>query len=224
MSLPRLLLPSRALCCAAALAACASAHAGRPLTVDDADVDPAGSAHVDSWFARQSGRQSTWNLAAAYVLVPTLEISGQAARNTTASLTSTALQMKWSMTPAQKDGCQLATTLGVGRTQHSPDESTVNTIMSCNDTNGAMHFNVGRIRPDGGPSATTWGVSIEIPDGRYTGYAEAFGQRGTSAQETTTYQLGLRAVLSPRWQVDGTWGRVRETRENLYSVGVAYRF
>ena len=96
--------------------------------------------------------------------------------------------------------------------------------MSCNDTNGAMHFNVGRIRPDGGPSATTWGVSIEIPDGRYTGYAEAFGQRGTYTQETTTYQLGLRAVLSPRWQVDGTWGRVRETRENLYSVGVAYRF
>jgi len=65
-------------------------------------------------------------------------------------------------------------------------------------------------------------VAIEIPDGRYTGHIEAFGQRGTS--ETTTYQLGLRAALTQHWQIDGTWGRVRETRENVYSVGVVYKF
>ena len=216
-------LPSpRLLCCAAALTACAAAHAGRPLTVDDAVVDPKGSAHIESWYARQPGRQNTWTIAPAWVPIETLEISGQVARNTTTSITGTLLQLKWSMTPAQKDGCQLGLEGGISRTQHSPDQSYVNTIMSCNDTNGAMHFNVGRTRPSGGPSATTWGVAIEFPDGIYTGHVEAFGQRGDV--ETTTYQLGLRAAISRQWQIDGTLGRVRETRENVYSIGVKYAF
>ena len=136
--------PDRLRCC----------HAGRPLTVDDAVVDPKGSAHIESWYARQPARQNTWTIAPAFVPIETLEIGGQVARNTTTSITSAALQMKWSMTPAQKDGCQLGLVLGVGRTQHSPNQSYLNTIMSCNDTNGAMHFNVGRTSASGGPSAS----------------------------------------------------------------------
>lgn len=201
------------------------AYADRPRSVDTAVVAPKGSMRVETWYTRGTDRQNSLTVAPFWTPIDTLEVGGLASRNTTSDLTRTSMQLKWAMTPEQRDGCQLGSVLGVGRTlRQGPNQGYFNAIMSCNDTNGAMHFNVGRIRPDGGPSATTWGVSIEIPDGRYTGYAEAFGQRGTSAQETTTYQLGLRAVLSPRWQVDGTWGRVRETRENLYSVGVAYRF
>ena len=222
---PRPSLPRALLLAGGLLAAVASApaHADRPRSVDTAVVAPQGSARVEAWYSRSTGRQNNLTVAPFWVPLDTLEVGGIASRNTTSELTHSAVQMKWAMTPAQRDGCQLGSVLGVSRTlRQGPNQGYVNTIMSCNDTTGAMHFNLGRIRPDGGPSATTWGVSIEIPDGRYTGYAEAFGQRGTS--ETTTYQLGLRAMLSPRWQIDGTWGRVRETRENLYSVGVVYKF
>ena len=230
---PSFLLPApcRTLLIAAGLAtalAVAPAHAERPATVDTAVVAPKGSARVESWYARTPGQHNTWTLAPAYVPIDTLELGGQVARNTTTSITRTALQMKWSMTPAQRDGCQLGLVLGVGRAQHSPDQRYLNTLMSCNDTNGAMHFNVGRTHQSGGSSATTWGVSFEIPDGRYTGFAEAFGQRG--AMETTTYQLGLRAALGPQWQVDGTIGRVRPSREstapreNIYSIGIKRSF
>ena len=209
----------------------APAHAQRPQGVESAVVGPRNTAYVESWYARTPGKQDTWTIAPAWVPIDTLQIGGLVARNTTSDITNAGLQMKWSMTPAQRDGCQLGSVLGAGRAKRKGQASTdmryVNAIMSCNDTNGAMHFNVGRIRPEGAPSATTWGVSIEIPDGRYTGFAEAFGQRGTDeTHETRTYQLGLRATISPRGQVDGTVGRVQElresgnTRETVYSIGL----
>ncbi len=226
---------SRALLCAAtgvaaAVGAVAPAHAQRPLSVDTAVVGPRNSAYLESWFARAPGQQNSWTVAPAWVPIDTLQIGGLVARNTTSKRTNSALQMKWSMTPAQRDGCQLGSVLGVRRTQrHAPDVGYFNAIMSCNDTNGAMHFNLGRVRPRGGSSATTWGIAIEIPDGRYTGFAEAFGQRGE--EETRTYQLGLRATLSPQWQVDGTVGRVQTprdpangSRETVYSIGVKRSF
>ena len=217
---------------AAVMGVAAPAHAQRPQSVETAVVGPRNSAYVESWYARAPGKQDTWTIAPAWVPIDTLQIGGLVARNTTSDITSSALQLKWSMTPAQRDGCQLGSVLGVRRAQRDgPDVGYYNAIMSCNDPNGAMHLNLGRVRPSGGPSATTWGISFEVPDGSYTGFAEAFGQRGTDeTHETRTYQLGLRATLSPRWQVDGTVGRVQElresgtTRETVYSIGLKRSF
>ena len=201
----------------------APAQAERPRAVDNAVVAPKGSMRLETWASRSPSHAASAHLGLAWVPLETLELGALASRDRRQRLTTTGLQLKWSMTPAQRDGCQLATLLGLARNQgHSGHQQQQGTSMSCNDSNGAMHFNVGRSRAAQGPWATTWGVSIEFPDGSYTGFAEAFGQRGP--QERTTYQLGLRAALTPAWQIDGSWGRERESRAQTYSLGLAYRF
>ena len=204
---------------AASLLACGFANAGRPLTVDDANTDDAGSGHVESWYARQPGHANTWTVAPAFSPTDGLELGASVTRDRTAGSTSHSLQAKWRITPSQEAGCNSAVVLGASQTRgQSGTTPYLNGLLTCNSTFGATHFNLGAQRASGGPGAGTWGLAHEREWGAVTVHAEAFGQR----LGKPTFQVGARTDLSPSLQLDATLGR--NNHLNLFSVGLKQSF
>lgn len=209
----------RPLLLAGGLLACLSAHAGRPLTVDDANTDDAGTGHVEGWYARQPGRAHTWTVAPAYAPVDGLELGASVTRDRTAATTSQALQAKWRITPAQEAGCNTALVLGATQTRGQGGTTPyLNGLLSCNSTWGATHLNLGGQRPSGGPGVASWGLAHEREFGAATLHVEAFGQRLAKP----TFQVGARILLTKQLQLDATVGR--SNRETLLSVGLKQPF
>ena len=129
---------------AAGLLACGVAEAGRPMVVDDADVDDAGTGHVEAWYARQPGRAHTWTVAPAYAPIEGLEIGAGFTRDRTAASTSQSLQAKWRISPSREAGCNPAAVFGVLQVRGQPGTTPyVNGLLSCNSNWGATHFNLG---------------------------------------------------------------------------------
>ncbi len=210
--LPRLLL-------GASLLACSLAQAGRPLTVDDANTDEAGSGHVEGWYARQPGRANTWTVAPAFAPIDGLELGASVTRDRTAASTSQLLQAKWRITPSQENGCNSAAVLGASQTRgQSGNTPYLNGLLSCNSAWGSTHFNLGAQRAPGGPGIGTWGLAHEREWGPVTVHAEAFGQRLAKP----TFQVGARKDLSSSLQLDATLGR--NNHQNLFSVGLKQSF
>ena len=203
----------------ASLLACGFANAGRPLTVDDANTEDAGSGHVEAWYARQPGRAHTWTVAPAYSPIDGLELGASVTRDRTAASTSQSLQAKWRITPSQETGCNSAAVLGISQTRgESGSTPYFNGLLTCNSAWGATHFNLGAQRPSGGPGVGTWGLAHEREWGPVTVHAEAFGQRLAKP----TFQVGARKNLAPQLQLDATVGR--SNRETLVSVGLKQSF
>jgi hypothetical protein len=212
------LVPCR-LILVAALLASGAAHAGRPLTVDDANTDDAGTGHLEGWYARQPGRAHTWTVAPAYAPVHGLELGASVTRDRTAASTSQLLQAKWRISPPREQGCNDAAVIGVlqvrGQAGNTPY---VNGLLSCNSAWGATHFNLGAQHPSGGPGVATWGLAHERDVGRATLHVEAFGQRLAKP----SFQIGARTSVLPRFQLDASLGR--NNRETLFSVGLRQSF
>lgn len=207
------------LACAAGLLAGSAVHAGRPMVVDDAGVDDAGSGHVEAWYARQPGRAHTWTLSPAYAPIDGLEIDAVITRDLTAASTSQSLQAKWRISPSREQGCNHAAVLGMQQVRgQAGNMPYVNGLLSCNSAWGATHFNLGGQGPAGGPGVATWGLAHERDFGRTTLHVEAFGQRLAKP----TFQIGARTNVLPRLQVDASLGR--SNRETLLSVGLRQSF
>ena len=204
---------------AASLLACGLSHAGRPLTVDDANTDDAGSGHVEGWYARQPGKANTWTVAPAFSPIDGLELGAAVTRDRTAASTSQSLQAKWRITPSQENGCNSAAVLGASQTRgQSGTTPYFNGLLTCNSALGSTHFNLGAQRAPGGPGVGTWGLAHEREWGPVTVHAEAFGQRLAKP----TFQVGARKDLSPSLQLDATLGR--NNHQNLFSVGLKQSF
>lgn len=88
------------------------AHAGRPLAVDDANVNDKGAGHVEVWVARDSDKINTWNLAPAFAPIEGVEIGVSYAKARKTGTSEQAIQAKWRITPSQENGCNVASTLG----------------------------------------------------------------------------------------------------------------
>lgn len=203
----------------ASLLACGFANAGRPLTVDDANTDDAGSGHVEAWYARQPGKANTWTVAPAYSPMDGLELGASVTRDRTAASTSQSLQAKWRITPSQESGCNSAAVLGASQTRgQSGSTPYFNGLLTCNSALGSTHFNLGAQRAPGGPGVGTWGLAHEREWGPVTVHAEAFGQRLAKP----TFQVGARKDLSSQLQLDATVGR--SNHQNLFSVGLKQSF
>lgn len=198
----------------------ASAWAGRPSTVDDANTNEPGRGHVELWFAGDNARARAWNIAPAFAPIENLELSALVTRDTSNSLTSYAGQVKWVITPAQKSGCNVGMVLGVSKTRTISGETPyANALVTCNGSWDAAHVNVGANRPTGGGSTYgAWGVALEREFGAVTAHVEAFGERGSKA----AVQIGARTEIAPKLQLDGTIG-ARGGR-TLYSAGVKLQF
>lgn len=189
------------------------------MAVDDADVDDAGSGHVEAWYARQPGRAHTWTIAPAYAPIEGLEIGAAITRDRTAASTSQSLQAKWRISPSREEGCNSAAVFGVLQVRgQSGTTPYVNGLLSCHSAWGATHLNLGGQRQSGGPGVATWGLAHERELGRATLHVEAFGQRLAKP----VFQIGARTDVLPRLQLDASLGR--SNRETLLSLGLRQSF
>lgn len=194
-------------------------HAGRPLNVDDANVNDAGAGHVEIWYARQPGGANVWNTAPAYAPVPGLELSATVARDRTEGLTTTSLQGKLQLSQPEKHGCHQAVVLGMAHPKGQRGATPYATgIDTCEVGPGAVHLNLGVNRAPGGPALPAAGVAWEQAFGSVTGNVEWLVQR--SAKPTVA--LGLRTELMRDVQLDGSIGR--SGRDSLFSVGMKLQF
>lgn len=200
---------------------CAGAcEAGRPLTVDDANVNDAGSGHVELWSAREPGRVHTWTVAPAYGLTDNIELGAAVSRNRTEKTYISSLQAKIRWTESQPEGCNFASTFAHSHVHAGGGEAPSATgIMTCNQGVHAFHANLGLQRlPHSSRSLATWGFAVERDFGNWTGHAEAFGQR----RSKPAFQLGARTDLLKNLQIDTTIGR--HDRSTLFSVGAKVSF
>jgi hypothetical protein len=193
--------------------------AGRPLTVDDANVNDVGTGHVETWFAHQPGDVDTWTVAPAYGLMDGVEIGASWASDTTNHVTTGTLQAKFRLTPARQGGCNTGAVLGIAQANDGTDGAPyVNGLLTCNRSASAVHFNLGAIRPAGTQTLGTWGVAIERELGALTAHAEYFGQE----QAKPTVQLGARREVLRNIAVDATLGQTGD--DTLYSLGIKFIF
>ncbi len=196
-----------------------AALAGRPLSVDDADVNDVGHGHVETWFARTAGPNRSFVVAPAYAPIEGLELAAALTRDTTSSLTSTAVQAKWRITLVQEAGCNVGASASVSKTNgESGNTPAVTGLLTCNVPIGAVHLNLGAVRYPGESTTATWGLALVHEFGPVTAHLETFGQQ----HDKTTVQIGARYALVKNIQIDGTVGR--SDGQNLVSFGLKYQF
>jgi hypothetical protein len=203
------------------LLAAHAAHAGRPLTVDDAGTNAKGEGHVEVWASR-ADHATTLNLSPAYAIRDGLELAALLARDTANDVTGSAVQIKALFTPSRERGCNIGATLGAVHTSANGTSSNgafVNGLFSCNGAAlGNLHLNLGATKSSGRSTIGSWGLALEREFGPVTPHIEWFGAEGSKP----TWQIGARGDLAKAVQLDGTIGRGDGI--TLYSVGVKLRF
>ncbi len=70
------------------------AQAGRPLTVDDANVNDAGEGHVEGWWTRAPNGSRSWTVAPAYAPIQNVELGAGIAREQKTGLETLNVQAK----------------------------------------------------------------------------------------------------------------------------------
>ncbi len=203
------------------LLSASSSYAGRPLAVDDANVNDVGSGHIEAYYQRLPGSVNAWTISPAYGLIEGVEIAASFNRDNTAEVNTTAVQVKIRLTESKKLGCNVATSLGLAQTNVAGVGSSqfINGLMTCNmDASGSVHVNLGWVNPPAGPATGVWGLAYEREFGALTGHVELFGAENA----LPTVQVGLRTMLTKNLQLDGSVGRNND--ESLYSVGFKFLF
>jgi hypothetical protein len=195
------------------------AFAGRPLNVDDASVNEPGDGHIEAWYARQPDGVRVWTVAPAYGLWEGAELAGSMARDTTARITASSLQLKLRLTPSREDGCNFGAVAGAshadGQGRATPY---VTGLASCHFSAGSLHLNLGASRPSGGPTLPAFGVAWEQDLGGVIAHAEWLTQR----QSRPTLGIGLRKEIFRNVQLDGSVGR--SGGQSLFSLGTKLQF
>ncbi|MES2950945.1 MAG: hypothetical protein V4858_20615 [Pseudomonadota bacterium] len=193
--------------------------AGRPLAVDDANVNAVGAAHVEVWYERLADNTHVGTVAPALGVAEGVEISAAFARDAGNDVSTTLLQAKFRWTPSLDTGCNIGSSIGASQTHNSSAHTVfVNGLLTCNADFGSLHLNLGSTRAPEGPALGTWGVALEHGFGAWTAHVETFGQEQTSP----TVQLGLRTDIAKNLQWDATVGRVNN--ETVLSLGMKFQF
>nr|WP_145545300.1 hypothetical protein [Variovorax boronicumulans] len=193
--------------------------AGRPLTVDDANVAEVGGGQVETWYVRPAARDRLWTSTLGVGVLEGLELGLGVERNFSLPETSTAVQAKMRLTPSVEGGCNVGAVLGRMHLHRERGDATyANGLFTCNLEGGPLHLNLGANRPDGGGTRATWGAAKEFELGAVTAHVEAFGQQ----HGKPTLQFGLRREIFKNVQVDGTLGR--SERKAVFSLGVRLGF
>lgn len=206
-----------------ALGTLGSAHAGRPLGVDDAGVNDVGKGHIEVWWEGRRSERGSVIAAPAYAPVKGLEVGALLARDLEGRSTLQGLQAKWLWTPASKTGCNAASSAGVQRARkQAGNTASLALIGTCTSDWGAVHANLGSQREPQSHWLPTWGIAyertFERPGGDVSAHIEALGRR----HDAPTFQTGLRWEFAADWQLDGTVGRKQGA--TLLSVGLKRNF
>lgn len=120
------------------------AQAGRPLTVDDANVNDVGEGHVEGWWTRAPNGSRSWTVAPAYAPIQNVELGAGIAREQKTGLETLNVQAKFRITESQENGCHIGAVLGAARTTGESSMGYVNALLTCNHpTLGSLHTNLG---------------------------------------------------------------------------------
>jgi hypothetical protein len=196
-----------------------SVQAGRPLTVDDANVNDVGEGHVEGWWTRGPSGSRSWTVAPAYSPIQNVELGAGMARDPKTRLESQNIQVKFRLTPSQDNGCNVGAVVGAARTTGEASKAYVNALFTCNHAKlGSLHTNLGALDVSNSQRIGTWGLAWERAYGDVTAHMEVYGQQ----HDKPTWATGLRTNILPKFQLDGSIGR--QGGHNLLTLGTKWMF
>jgi hypothetical protein len=196
-----------------------SVQAGRPLTVDDANVNDVGEGHVEGWWTRGPSGSRSWTVAPAYSPIQNVELGAGMARDPKTRLESQNIQVKFRLTPSQDNGCNVGAVVGAARTTGEASKAYVNALFTCNHAKlGSLHTNLGALDVSNSQRIGTWGLAWERAYGDVTAHVEVYGQQ----HDKPTWATGLRTNILPKLQLDGSVGR--QAGQNLMTIGTKWMF
>jgi len=196
-----------------------SAHAGRPLTVDDANVNDTGVAHVETFWSRAADGSRSFTIAPTYSPLPGLDLIAQDVRTFSGGAHSQTLQAKMQITSPKDNSCHFAWVVGATQWQKGDGQkSFVSANSSCDMGMGALHASLVSSRDAVGSDTPSFGVAWEQSFGAWTGYLESVAQRAAKPM----VGIGARTDVMPGFQVDGTLGRVGG--KAMFSLGTKITF
>ncbi|MBV7535067.1 hypothetical protein KW842_04705 [Duganella sp. sic0402] len=204
----------------AGLLACASlpAHAGRPMTVDDAAIVSPGQCQLESYVQRAGEVREFWATPACNVGGDwELALGGAVVEEGATHTHLGRLQAKTVFKPLEADGwgagLVLANQFSSGRGLDGDLSVNVPLSFSLRGDSVLLHLNAGAIRSQTRRvTDPSWGIGAEFKlDERNSLTAESFGQRRSHGR----LQLGFAHALIPdRVQIDATLGK------RLVSIGL----
>ena len=195
------------------------AQAGRPLTVDDANVNEVGEGQVEGWLTRSPNGSRSWTIAPAYAPIKNVELGAGFSREQKTGLESVNVQAKFRVTESQEKGCNFGAVIGTARTDGESSNEYVNALFTCNHpTLGSLHTNLGALGFSKSQRIGTWGLAWERSYGELTAHVEVYGQQ----QDTPTWATGLRRNIMPKLQLDVSVGR--QAGQNLLTLGTKWMF
>jgi hypothetical protein len=196
-----------------------SAHAGRPLTVDDANVNETGAGHVETWWARTADGNRSWNVAPAYAPVEGIELGAGMTRELRTGHITQNIQAKFRITPSQDNGCNVGAVAGYSRGTGEASLPYINALFTCNNqTLGSLHTNLGALNVSSSQRVRTWGVAWERPYGDVTVHIETFGLEN----DKPTWATGARFNVLTDLQLDTSLGRTQQ--KNMLTLGFKWMF
>ena len=203
----------------ALLAAAGLAQAGRPMLLDDAELNEAGAGHLEAWFERAPGGARQWTLAPAYAPIEGLELALGLTRERGTHDSLGRLQAKWRLGEAAAGACQHAALFALARAEgQSRLAPTLAGLTSCALGPGTLHLNLGAARAPGERTAPFAGLAWEQP----LGFASAHLEWIATRRARPIVNLGLKREIAPGLQLDGSLGR--SGGQTLLSVGLKQQF
>ncbi len=211
--------PHKALVLLLGLGFMLNVQAGRPLTVDDANVNDVGEGHVEGWWTRGPSGARSWTVAPAYSPIQNVELGAGMARDSRTGLETLNVQAKFRITPSQENGCNAGAVIGSARTTGETSKGYVNALFSCNHARlGSLHTNLGVFDVSSSQRTGIWGLAWERAYGDATAHVEVYGQQ----HDKPTWATGLRTHILPKLQLDGSVGR--QEGQNLVTIGTKWMF
>lgn len=196
-----------------------NAEAGRPLTVDDANVNEGGEGHIEGWWTHAPNGSRSWAVAPAYAPMKSVELSAGIAREQKTGLETRNVQAKFRITESLDHGCNLGAVLGMVSTTDEPSKSYVNALLTCNHaTLGSLHTNLGALDLSKNQRLGTWGLAWEHAYGDISVHLEVYGKQ----HDKPTWATGIRTNIMPKLQLDASVGR--QADQNLVTIGSKWMF
>jgi len=205
-----------------------AAHAGRPLSTDDAAILPEGACQLETWL-RPSAHLHQFNFQPACNPWGGVEWGASFTRQHAADASPQSLvglQAKTVFREAETGSWGAGATVGVVRAAGGGSTGTLRAgtlIVSAAPTAAlTLHANVGATQEGPRHAIANWAAAIEYElHPRWTLVAESYGARHGRA----SHQVGVRTWLDPdRLQLDATIGRetVGGTREPVLTLGLVW--
>lgn len=195
-------------------------HAGRPMLVDDADVDEAGSAHIEAWMERQ--RHAAGHLlvlSPAAVIAPRVEVAASWTRERPGGSDAWGVQVKMQSSAGKPGECRNALLLGLGRAAADRRATPALTaIASCDVGAGALHLNASALHSPDSRLQPGAGAAWEQPLGPVVGHLEWLVRH----KSKPIAAAGVRYSLMENWQIDGSVAR--SDGKLAWTGGIKYGF